>query len=95
MNFWLEFSSFLILFYIHLRIFILCKNFRRLFSGLSYSFFTIPFFSFCVIGLQDSRNTSVFLSAPHESFLGRGRERGICWVGATFFFFSFFLLHHV
>ena len=50
-----------------------------------------PFsFFFCVIGLQNSRNTKVFLSATHESFLGRAREKGDMLVGATFFFFLLF-----
>jgi len=53
------------------------------------SLFLFSFF-FCVIGLQNSRNTKVFPSATHESFLGRAREKGDMLVGATFFFFLLF-----
>ena len=99
MNFWLEFSSFLTLFYIHLKIFILCKNFRRLFSALSYSFFYDSlFFPFPSLGCKTHGIQAFFFLFLMNHFWDEGGKGGYVGLGPLSFSSSsshFFLLHHV
>ena len=113
MNFWLEFSFPCLLFfpfffylshffYIHLGIFILCKNFLD-FPTL---FLWFPFFSFCVVGLQNSQDTiqAFFFLLLMNHFWGERGKRGYDGLGllsfssscsSHLFCFSMFRMHRL